>query len=1000
MPVEWSIAGDIIELEGVGKAQINSADAQRQAETARVILERLRVQPGVLLADEVGMGKTYVAMAVVASVIASTRRTHCPVVVMVPAGLRQKWQRDWEQFKTHCVRNHAMDWVRDEYAHTPTEFFKLLDDRVDRRTHLVFITTGCFSRGLNDPWVKLAMIRLARGMTKLSDTQKRRLYRWAADLVRQFSNYRLTEEVTRRLMHSAVLDWKRILVEENILTEEDDDPVPERLARDAHRIDWTDLCSILCELPGWRPESVQPSLRKQVRRRFSDACHNAYKQWLNLVRWRSPLLILDEAHHAKNDSTRLAQLFRQGSEDDVALLKDKFDRMVFLTATPFQLGHQELIRVLRSFAAVRWSSKDAPAGNREDFLAKMDELELALDRNRLAGRRFDRHWGKLRADMLGSTEQDGDEEQRVLQWWRRVEASPKDAWEQQIVQAYQDCATTKDQAERLLKPWLIRHNRLPYLPSTPLIPRRNVLVGKAITSSRTRGAHQVVEGLPIHDQTLLPFLITARAQGQLAQSAGTRAFFAEGLASSYEAFHHTRDGRGKAKDFDDGLADTETEGSSWLVPTQWYEGQIALLIPSREASRELRMAHPKIQATVERAVDLWLAGEKVLVFCFYIQTARALAEHLREEVNQRIIDIAGKKLGLDARRQSSDVQSWLARIVRRLSDVESPFNREILSLLEAAMDKPHYTILRRYREQLLGVLMAYFRSPAFVARYLPLNDPHVRDALGERETRRDIIARGIDALRHAILEAKDSSNQTYLGRISQFLDFASELAERAERRFVLKEHEESDESENPLLEYLKAVSIYSKPRRLDHADDDDVEDETDDGSYRVMPLVRMVYGETKTVIRDRLMLAFNSPLFPEILVSSSVMGEGVDLHRFCRHIIHHDLCWNPSTLEQRTGRLDRVRCKAEVCSRSIEVYEPFLAGSADEKMFRVLRDRERWFQIVMGQKFEFDEATSEAISCRLPLPNELARALTFNLSCWSDRPCTTVATHPDAGVER
>lgn len=998
MPVEWSIASDIIELEGVGKAQINPADAQRQAETARVILERLRVQPGVLLADEVGMGKTYVAMAVVASVIVSMRRKYCPVVVMVPAGLRQKWQRDWEQFKTNCVRNREIDWVRDEYAHTPTEFFKLLDDSVDRRTHLVFITTGCFSRGLNDPWVKLAMIRLARGMTKLSNTQKNRLYRWAADLVRQFSNYRLTEDVIRRLMYSDVLDWKRILVEENILSEEDDDPIPARLVSDTHRIDWTDLCSILHELPGWRPESVKITLRKQVRRRFNDACHNAYKQWLNLVRWRSPLLILDEAHHTKNDSTRLAQLFRQGSEDDVALLKDKFDRMVFLTATPFQLGHQELIRVLKSFTAVRWSSRDAPDGSRKEFEDKVTELEQQLDLNRLAGRRFDRYWGELRANMLGSTEQDGDEEQRVLKWWNRVKGKQKDFWEQQMVQAYQDCSTTKESAEQLLKPWLIRHNRLQLLPGTAAIPRRNVLVGKAIANSGTGSVNQGDEGLLIHERALLPFLITARAQGQLAQSAGTRAFFAEGLASSYEAFHHTRDGRSTTKDFDDGLT-AKTESSSWLVPTQWYEGQIALLIPSREASRKLRMSHPKIMTTVDRAVNLWLAGEKVLVFCFYIQTARALAEHLREEVNQRILDIAGKKLGLDARRQSSEVQSWLARIVRRLSDIESPFNREILSLLEKEMDKPNYTILRRYREQLLGVLMAYFRSPAFVARYLPLNDPHVRDALGERETRRDIIARGIDALRYAIIEEKDASNQTYLGRISQFLDFANELAERAERRLGLKEHEESDESENPLLEYLDAISIYSKPRRLDHADDDGVENETDDGSYRVMPLVRMVYGETKTVIRDRLMLAFNSPLFPEILVSSSVMGEGVDLHRFCRHIIHHDLCWNPSTLEQRTGRLDRIRCKAEVCSRSIEVYEPFLAGSADEKMFRVLRDRERWFQVVMGMKFEFDEATSEAISCRIPLPRELARTLTFNLSCWSDKPKSSDVKHPDKGVE-
>lgn len=43
---------------------------------------------------------------------------------------------------------------------------------------------------------------------------------------------------------------------------------------------------------------------------------------------------------------------------------------------------------------------------------------------------------------------------------------------------------------------------------------------------------------------------------------------------------------------------------------------------------------------------------------------------------------------------------------------------------------------------------------------------------------------------------------------------------------------------------------------------------------RVVPLVRLVHGDTKPETRERLALAFNSPLFPEILVSSSVMGEG------------------------------------------------------------------------------------------------------------------------------
>ena len=41
------------------------------------------------------------------------------------------------------------------------------------------------------------------------------------------------------------------------------------------------------------------------------------------------------------------------------------------------------------------------------------------------------------------------------------------------------------------------------------------------------------------------------------------------------------------------------------------------------------------------------------------------------------------------------------------------------------------------------------------------------------------------------------------------------------------------------------------------------------------------------------MRTFNTPFFPDILVCSEVMGKGVDLQRFCRHVIHHDLAWNP-----------------------------------------------------------------------------------------------------------
>jgi hypothetical protein len=259
----------------------------------------------------------------------------------------------------------------------------------------------------------------------------------------------------------------------------------------------------------------------------------------------------------------------------------------------------------------------------------------------------------------------------------------------------------------------------------------------------------------------------------------------------------------------------------------------------------------------------------------------------------------------------------------------------------------------------------------------------LREAWELGEGRPDVIQRGRDALRRCIREAIDQSDQTIIARVHQFLDYAVEQAERAKTHVELGSDEADDEANDPLQELLSAVSVYSRSRRrADMHRDDGKEIDKDDGSYRVVPLVRMVFGDTPADTRDRLAQAFNSPLFPEILVSSSVMGEGIDLHRFCRHVIHHDGFWNPSTLEQQTGRLDRIQSKAEVCRRPIRICQPFVAGGADEKMYRVLRDRERWFQVVMGQRFEFDEATSEELARREPLPEELAARLTFDLARW------------------
>ena len=84
-------------------------------------------------------------------------------------------------------------------------------------------------------------------------------------------------------------------------------------------------------------------------------------------------------------------------------------------------------------------------------------------------------------------------------------------------------------------------------------------------------------------------------------------------------------------------------------------------------------------------------------------------------------------------------------------------------------------------------------------------------------------------------------------------------------------------------------------------------------------------------------------------------------------------------LEQRTGRLDRLGSKAEVTKLPIVVYEPFLEATQDEKQYRVVKDRERWFNVVMGEKLELDEASTDRLAERVELPAEAAAELAFRL---------------------
>lgn len=94
-------------------------------------------------------------------------------------------------------------------------------------------------------------------------------------------------------------------------------------------------------------------------------------------------------------------------------------------------------------------------------------------------------------------------------------------------------------------------------------------------------------------------------------------------------------------------------------------------------------------------------------------------------------------------------------------------------------------------------------------------------------------------------------------------------------------------------------------------------------------------GDIAADSRQRLILGFNSPFYPNVLIATSVFKEGVNLHMACHQVHHYGLAGSPGDNEQRVGRIDRLfgcvnnRLKSR-SDTELSIYFPFLRGSIDE----------------------------------------------------------------------
>ena len=116
-------------------------------------------------------------------------------------------------------------------------------------------------------------------------------------------------------------------------------------------------------------------------------------------------------------------------------------------------------------------------------------------------------------------------------------------------------------------------------------------------------------------------------------------------------------------------------------------------------------------------------------------------------------------------------------------------------------------------------------------------------------------------------------------------------------------------------------------------------------------------GQMSGGVNQRLVRQFRMPGFPLVLITTDVLQEGEDLHTFCRRIAHYGIAWTPSAMEQRTGRVDRIGGLVQRCldgSREppadedfIQVYYPHLRDTVELlQVRRVLRRLDRFLRLI------------------------------------------------------
>lgn len=934
------------------------SDIERQEDTVLRALAMLKARPGLVLADEVGMGKTYEALGVAAATRHANPKSRIVVVTPGP-DLNTKWSSEFARFRE--MYDFGADFK---------EVGKLSQFVQAVRKHPIVVapvTMFQSGRGWEAQHYLLSLYFYWSGLH--GNTINAILSRYYG------VEMELANVEEEKFLNCFSLDNVRPHLERAF-----------RKGRDSGRLGLDDLYEKHGGIDAFADEEA-------VRRALYRARFVLTGRLMPLI----DLLIVDEAHKLKNPLSLRTQGMRR-------VFDRRFKKALFLTATPFQLEVGELRKVFSLFSVAR----NAPEAMSEE----LDELLLAIRDYQRQYEEFQSTWSAL--DPVTAAE--------VRNAYDRDEFRAESLDDPTVELVARQIARLRDLKNSAIEPglrrWMIRSLR---------------------TDKRIYRSHKRIP-IPNGGARALPFLIYERYIAELfrrrrqTHKAAVEINMVSSYAAAWKGAILSEEGAvpDEAEQYRELLRDVlggiqeETLGHPKLAHSvddalsAATRGEKTLIFCSRIATLE-RLRQEIDEAWEERLLERWQQvyrdahaddifdrsvgrrrhrGRHSNLQARFHRPQDALYLALREPYLlslEPVAEWAGEHLG--------DVVMEANRILRSIRLGKTAAERLDYQVAKRCVEQASLSLWRAERERRSdrSQLAANILHPKFLRLGLDLSsDSFEKDPGGRKKPQWEISERvagmALEAGRPlwgrmtSVLAPLDPvSRVKVVEQLARFLTykqvpFLSELLVEATAADLSVDPVESA----PLVEFMP--HFWSTPTGrswigrlsafLEYFVERSAEQQHDilEGPMKTGDLVRHTRdGES----RERLREAFNTPLYPMILIANEVMQEGLDLHKHCRRVSHHDLLWNPAQIEQRIGRIDRLgsltsRLRGEDTTVKMDILYPIIRGTIDERLYRTVKTREKWLEFLLGAAPNFSEYSLTDEEPPL-LPDKLGADLSIDL---------------------